>query len=104
MRSWLVAESNCSHCGLRYERSEQGYQVGSYAVNISLTLATITVGIAAAVAITWPATNWTLVTVVAALLAALMPIAIFPWSKALYLAIDATFRPPSPEDFDPPVD
>jgi hypothetical protein len=56
----------------------------------------------AAIALTWPDTNWTVVTVAAAVLAAGMPLAIFPWSKSLYLVIDAILRPPSPEDFDRP--
>jgi uncharacterized protein (DUF983 family) len=101
MKSWLREASTCPDCGFHYERSESGYQVGSYAVNICLTLLTITLGVVATVALSWPDTNWSAVTIAAATLACVMPLAIFPWSKSLYLVIDAILRPPSPEDFEP---
>jgi uncharacterized protein (DUF983 family) len=103
MHGWLTAATACPDCGFHYERSEHGYQVGSYTVNICLTLVTVTLGIVAAVALTWPDTNWTMVTIAGAILAAVMPIAIFPWSKSLFLAIDAILRPPAAHDFERPA-
>ena len=62
--SWLRMRERCPACGLKLERGEEGYPVGSYMFNI-----------------------------VAAELIFAAPFAIFPFSKTLFLAFDLLFRP-----------
>ena len=50
LRHWFQLQDNCSVCGFRYERGEEGYQVGSLTVNmiaIELIFAALFVGVVA---------------------------------------------------------
>lgn len=102
MQSWLRARTHCSSCHFRFNRSESGYEVGSLAVNTSLTLVLLTLGIAGAVALGWPEPNWNAITIGMVVSALALPVAIFPFSKTLYLALDVSFRPPAAADFTVP--
>ncbi|MEP6589894.1 MAG: DUF983 domain-containing protein [Gemmatimonadota bacterium] len=99
MQSWFRATHHCAACGFRFDRSESGYEVGSLAVNTSLTLVLLVAGILASVTLGWPTPNWQAITIAMVLAALALPVVIFPWSKALYLALDVSFRPPAPGDF-----
>lgn len=99
MQSWFRARSSCPSCHFRFNRSESGYEVGSLAVNTSLTLATLVVGIPLAIWLSWPDPNYDAITIGTVALALVMPFLIFPWSKTLYLALDVSFRTPAEADF-----
>ncbi len=102
MQGWFRAYAHCPNCRFRFNRSESGYEVGSLAVNTSLTLVLLTGAIVAAVALTWPTPPWDAISIGMVIAALTVPVAIFPWSKTLYLALDVSFRPPAPSDFTAP--
>jgi hypothetical protein len=80
-------------CGLKLERGEEGYQVGSYMFNIvasELVFAAVFVGI---VMLTWPSPPWTLLEYGGIALMIVAPFVFFPFSKTLFLAFDLVFRP-----------
>jgi len=52
--------------------------------------------------LTWPTPPWDAVLWAGMALMVLFPIFFFPWSKTLFVAVDLTFRPPAPEDFEQP--
>jgi hypothetical protein len=84
------------------DRDEPGYWLGSYTVNLFVTegfFASVFVG---GMLLTWPAVPWTLLGIVCGTLAILSPLATFPHSKLLYLAIDLAFRPLDPDDLTVP--
>ncbi|MGE0351900.1 MAG: DUF983 domain-containing protein [Gemmatimonadales bacterium] len=92
-RSWFRMAECCGTCGLRLERGEDGYQVGSYMFNIiasELLFAVLFVGIVLA---TWPDPPWTLLQYGGGGLMILAPLLFFPFSKTLFLAFDLVFRP-----------
>lgn len=102
LRHWLAVRERCPVCGLQFERGDQGYQVGSYVVNlivIELVFAAIFVGIAVK---TWPDVPWNAIQYGGAAVMVLGPIAFFPFARGLFLAADLVMRPPTAEDF-PPV-
>lgn len=85
--------AQCPACGLRLERGEDGYQVGSYMFNIvasELVFAAVFLGVVVA---TWPSPPWTLLQYGGGLLMLIAPIVFFPFSKTLFLAFDLIFRP-----------
>lgn len=99
---WFRLAPSCPTCGLRLERGEEGYWVGSYMFNIVATeLLLAVVGIAIAVA-TWPAPPWNALMAGGAVLMVLAPVAFLPFSKLLFLAFDLVFRPPTESDFASP--
>ena len=95
---WLRPRKRCPSCGLPLERGESGYQVGSYMFNIiaaELIFAAILIGVLVA---TWPDPPWLALQLGGGALMILAPLAFFPWSKTLFLAIDLVFRPATPDE------
>lgn len=100
--SWFRLRPTCPVCGLRTERGEEGYQVGSYMFNIiaaELIFAAIFVGVLVA---TWPDPPWTLLEFGGIALMIVAPFAFFPFSKTLFLAFDLVFRPAAHDELAQP--
>jgi uncharacterized protein (DUF983 family) len=92
-RSWLRMHPQCPACGLRLERGEDGYQVGSYMFNIiaaELLFLAVFLGV---LVLTWPAPPWALLQYGGPALMVIAPFLFFPFSKTLFLAFDLLFRP-----------
>lgn len=103
MKSWFTIRRCCAACGLRFERSvdeEQDYWLGAYTLNFIVTEIVFGVALLVVLLATWPDTPWRLLLFGGGALMVVMPIAFYPFSKALWLAIDLLFRPAQPEDFD----
>lgn len=95
--SYFKLREQCPTCHLHLSRQESGYQVGAYMLNIALS-ELIGLGTVLAVVIaTWPNPPWNLVLYggVGVMIAA--PILLYPVAKALFLALDLTFRPDGQE-------
>jgi len=91
--SWFRMKDACPACGLRFNRGERGYQVGSYMLNIiaaELIFMAVFLGILFA---TWPTPPWTVLQYGGALLMVLAPLALYPFTKTLFLAMDLAVRP-----------
>jgi len=100
-RSWFRMSVQCTQCGLRFERGEPGYQVGSYMFNlIAAELVFASVFIAVVVG-SWPDPPWTLLTWGGAAMMVGLPLLFFPFSRTIFLAFDLVFRP---RDYDSPRD
>lgn len=104
MRSWFTISERCARCGLRFERGqdeEHDYWLGAYTLNFIATEVVFAVALLLALLVTWPNPPWTLVLYGGGLLMVATPIALYPVSKALWLALDLAARPVQPEDFAP---
>lgn len=91
--TWFRMKASCPSCGLRLDRGERGYQVGSYMLNIiaaELIFMAVFLGILFA---TWPNPPWTVLQYGGALLMVLAPVALYPFTKTVFLAMDLTVRP-----------
>jgi uncharacterized protein (DUF983 family) len=102
--SWFRMRPCCPVCGLKVERGEEGYQVGSYMFNIiaaELVFAAVFVGI---VLLTWPSPPWTLLEYGGIALMVIAPFVFFPFSKTLFLAFDLLFRPAAHDELTGPPD
>ena len=84
------------------DRDEPGYWIGSYTVNLFVTEGIFALAFVGGMLMTWPAVPWTTLAVACGVLAILTPVATFPHSKLLYLAIDLSFRPLDPDDLTTP--
>ena len=90
--------AECPTCGLRLERGEDGYQVGSYMFNIiaaELAFAALLLGV---VVLTWPSPPWAWLEYGGIALMIVAPFAFFPFSRTLFLAFDLLFRPAAHEE------
>ena len=91
--SWFRMKPTCPTCGISLDRGEQGYEVGSYMFNIVLAEG-LFAGIFVAVLVgTWPSPPWTALEYAGPALMLVLPFALFPVTKTLYLALDLLLRP-----------
>ncbi|HUR95300.1 MAG TPA: DUF983 domain-containing protein [Gemmatimonadales bacterium] len=102
--SWFRMRERCPACGLKVERGEEGYQVGSYMFNIvaaELVFAVIFVGL---MLLTWPSPPWALLEYGGIVLMVIAPFILFPFTKTLFLAFDLVFRPAANDELVAPTD
>ena len=88
--SWLRLKQQCPTCSQDFQRGEDDYWIGAYAIN---WVAAETIAAVMGVAVlwwTWPRSGPA--TIVAVSAAIIMPIAFFPFSRLLWLAFDLSFR------------
>lgn len=90
---WLQMKEKCPTCGLRLERGESGYQVGSYMFNIVLSEMLFAAVFLAVVLWTWPSPPWKLLQYGGGALMLVAPFALFPFCRTLFLACDLLIRP-----------
>ena len=101
-RKWIIMRDRCAACNFRFDRYEHDYFIGAYTINL-IVAELIVVGVMVAVMLTtWPDVPWDALKwgLVAGMIPA--PLVLYPFSKALWLAIDLTFQPPIPAEFEDP--
>jgi len=85
--------AHCPACGLELDRGESDYFLGAYLLNfVAAELIAVFVFVVALVA-TWPTPSWNALTALTVAIAVIAPIALYPTTKALWLAVDLMFRP-----------
>ena len=100
LKHWLKMEVRCPECGLRIERGEHDYFVGSMMFNFIMA-GTLFIGVLLAVLVaTWPAVPWNALQYGAPALIVVAPFVLFPFSKLLWLAFDLMLRPLTPGEME----
>lgn len=99
---WFRMVERCPRCRFRFEgRPEEGAFLGAYVLNLALTegvLAAVLFGFIIVRANTgsggalWP------VLTIGGLVAVVLPLAFYPFSRTLWAAIDLAARPPSVDE------
>jgi uncharacterized protein (DUF983 family) len=90
-RNFINMAPACTVCGYIYER-EQGYFIGAMYINYGVTVLAIMAGwviLELVVKVSWDMMLWLL-----AIIAIGIPIGFYPYSKALWMALDLSFDPP----------
>jgi len=96
---WFRARPNCPTCGLRLERGEEVYVVGSYMFNLVGSELVFMSLFITAVLVTWPNPPWDVLRWAGGGFMISAPLVFYPFAKLLFLAFDLSFRPARPEDF-----
>jgi uncharacterized protein (DUF983 family) len=99
--SWFDMRASCPSCGLRLER-EEGYFLGAMLFNVIAAEVLFVVAFAAVLIRTWPSPPWTLLTYAAAVGVVLFPVALYPFSRTVWLAFDLFFQPPGEGEHEAP--
>lgn len=84
---WFTIADDCPRCGLHFER-EPGYWAGALAVNIVVAGGTFAVFFVVALALTIPDVPVGPLLAVLVPLMIVLPIAYYPFSKTVWMAID----------------
>lgn len=98
-RSWLHQHASCPSCGLRLDRGEADFFIGAYTINLIVAELIVFFGGMAALIVTWPDVPWTVLTWGLVTLMIVGPVALYPWSRQLWLAADLIFQPAEAADF-----
>jgi uncharacterized protein (DUF983 family) len=98
-RHWVEPRSSCPRCGLRLDRGEDDFFLGSFTLNFIAAELLVAVFLLSALIVTWPDVPWRGLVWAGAPLVVLTPVLFYPVSRTLWLAIDLTMRPPAPRDF-----
>lgn len=99
LRHWFKMRDHCPGCGLALERGESSdFWIGAYVFNLAggemLAIGIPVVWVIAAS----PNPPWGRIQALAIVLAVVMPLLLFPFSRTLWLAWDLSFRPSEPGD------
>ncbi len=100
LKNWLKLRVRCGCCGIRLERGEHDYFMGSMLLNYCLTGSLLIVGIAVLVVTRWPNVPWTALQYGGPIAMIVLPFVLFPFSKLLFLAADIMMRPVTPEEME----
>jgi uncharacterized protein (DUF983 family) len=98
VRSWFQMHPRCPVCGIRTERGEEDFFLGSMMFNIILSEGLFIAFVIGLIVIQWPDVPWGFLQSWAILLMAAAPFLVFPWTKTLWLASDILIRPVSEEE------
>src|SRR6476661_5182376 len=99
LRHWFKMRDQCPRCGLALERGESSdFWIGAYVFNLAGGEL-----LAIGIPIIWlikssPNPPWGRIQALAIVLAVIMPLLLFPFSRTLWLAWDLSFRPFEPGD------
>jgi uncharacterized protein (DUF983 family) len=97
---WFSIRARCGECGFAFERDEEeDYWLGAFLVNFIVTEVLFAMLLVAVLFATWPNPPWWPLIYVGAAQMIVAPIVLYPFSKALWLAGDLIFRPPTAADF-----
>jgi uncharacterized protein (DUF983 family) len=99
LRHWFKMQDHCPGCGLALERGESSdFWIGAYVFNLAGGEL-----LAIGIPVIWvisssPNPPWGRIQALAIVLAIVMPLFLFPFSRTLWLAWDLSFRPFEPGD------
>ena len=99
-RHWTTMIDRCPRCGLRFERVE-GHWTGALGINTVVSFGSLLLVMLIIFWTTQPDVPAGLLAGSALVVAVVVPVAFFPLSKTLWLAIDLQMRPPGPDEVDP---
>jgi uncharacterized protein (DUF983 family) len=96
--SWFRMKPRCPACGLRTERGEEDFFLGSMMFNLILSEGLFTLFLIVLIVSRWPDVPWDFLQTWAIGLMAAAPFLVFPWSKTVWLASDLLIKPLTEEE------
>ena len=96
---WFRMKDQCPVCGLALQRGEDSdFWIGAYVFNL-VAGEVIALGVPIVwLIVQWPNPSWTRLEIAGLILAVMLPLLFFPFSRTLWLAWDLSFRPFEPGD------
>ncbi|MDX1673684.1 MAG: DUF983 domain-containing protein [Longimicrobiales bacterium] len=99
---WVEPKEACPRCQLKLDRGEGDFFLGGYTLNFIAVELALAGFLVLALALTWPEVPWNALLWIGAPMVVLAPIALYPVTRLLWLAVDLVMRPPGPLDFPEP--
>ncbi len=94
IKGWFSMQRRCPRCNLVLDRGESSdYWLGAYTINFIVAESVAVFLIVALILFTLPEVPWNTVQYASIVAAVAMPLAFFPFSRTLWLALDLWARP-----------
>ena len=100
LEHWLKLRVRCGNCGLRLQRGEHDYFIGSMMILFVLAGSLLLGVLVVTLVVTSPNVPWDLLQDGLPILMIVALPALFPFSKLLWLAFDLLLRPVTPAELD----
>ncbi len=91
--TWFTLAAACPACGLRLHHGPHDHFVGTTLVNFLAAELLWAAGFTTYLILTWPNPAWDALTYVSVVFMAVLPIALYPFTRITWLAVDFIFRP-----------
>ena len=101
LRNWFHMRERCPTCGIQPEREGNDYFTGSMLFNLVLSEMVFAIAFLIYLIAVWPDVPWDAMEIVAPMMMAVAPFALFPFSKLVWLAFDLMLRPADPRELTP---
>lgn len=100
LRNWLKLKPRCPTCGLRLDRGEHDFFLGSMMFNIAIAEGTLALVVVAAIVAAWPNVPWLLLEIGGPAMMVVAPFLFYPFAQTLWLAVDLAIRPLTVEELE----
>jgi uncharacterized protein (DUF983 family) len=91
--SYTALREHCPTCGLRLQRGESDYFIGAYMLNLVAVELLFAALLGVWAYVTYPNTPWTAIQWSGVVLIIVGAFVCYPFTKAVWLAVDLIFRP-----------
>ena len=99
-RHWFTMLERCPKCDLKFERIE-GHWTGDLGINTIVSFGALLIVLLVGFLAFWPTPPIVVIIIAAVVAAGLLPLAFFPFSKTIWLALDLMMRPLDPGEVRP---
>jgi uncharacterized protein (DUF983 family) len=99
-RRWFRMVERCPRCGLRFQRIE-GHWTGDLGINTIVSFGALFVTLIVGIVLTYPDIPGAVLFGAAVGVAVVVPLAFYPFSKTIWVALDLMMRPLEPGELPP---
>lgn len=96
---WIKLRTLCDGCGLHFERGEHDHFLGAYLLNFIIAELLVVFAFVGVMLLTWPDVPWTTLKWGLVIMVIPAPVLTYPFSRAVWLALDLQFQPQRPGDY-----
>jgi uncharacterized protein (DUF983 family) len=100
-RTWFRRNDRCNTCGLRWNRGQDGFELGAMTVAVLITGGSVMIFLAIFIASSYPDFPVAPMAVISAAIALVMPFLTYPLTQTIWSAFDLRVHPPLRGEFLP---
>ena len=98
---WFRRAERCRTCGLRWNRRQDGFELGAMTVATLITGGSVMIFLMVSIIVTYPEIAVLPVAIGGAAIALGMPVLTYPFTYTLWSAFDLAVHPPTRDEFAP---
>ena len=100
-RTWFRRYDRCQTCTLRWNRGQDGFELGAMTVGVFLTGGSVMIFLTVFIAVNYPDFPVVPMALIGAAIAVVMPFLTYPLTQTIWSAFDIRVHPPTRDEFLP---